>query len=429
MLKVMKRLGAWCGMLLVSASALGQTLEECRRLAVAHYPEVKRYDLIGQTEYFTLANVSRRWLPQVQVLGQGSWQSAAPEYPEAFRAMMSAQGIHAVGVKREQYRVGVDVSQIIWDGGALRTSRAMAAADAEEQRRQTDVALYEFQSRVDNVYFGLLLLHERIAQQRSLIVLLEQTLGRMRSYCVNGVAMQADVDLIEAEMLAAEQVMGQLEALCSSYRGMLEMMIGQPLASGTPVRPSMCDVQSGECLRPELRLLDAQQRRLDVGRKAIRASLMPKFSAFAQGYYGYPGLDMFESMTSRKGSLNALLGVRMTWNLGAFYTRRNDVEKLNLRQREIEVKRDVFLFNTRLRILQEDGEIARLRKAVENDERIVQLRRSVRVSAESQLGNGVIDATDLLRKITDETTAVQNQSIHELELLQAIYKLKTTLNQ
>lgn len=429
MMKVMKHFSVWCGVLLSLTSAFGQTLEECRRLAVAHYPEIKRYDLIGQTEHFTLANVSRQWLPQVQVSGQGTWQSDAPEYPEAFRSMLSAQGIHAEGIKREQYRVGVDVSQTIWDGGVSQTNRSMAAADAEEQRKQTDVALYELQSRVDEVYFGLLLLHERIAQQQSLIVLLEQTLGRMRSHCLNGVAMQVDVDLIEAEMLTAEQALGQLEALRSSYRGMLEMLIGQSLAADTPVRPPMCEVQSGECLRPELRLLDAQQQRLDVGRKAIRASVMPRFSAFAQGYYGYPGLDMFESMTSRNGTLNALVGIRMTWNIGAFYTRRNDMEKLSLSQKQIEVKRDVFLFNTTLRTLQEEGDITRLRKAVENDERIVQLRRSVRVAAESQLDNGVIDATDLLRKITDETTAVLNQSIHEIELLQAIYRLKTTLNQ
>ena len=49
--------------------------------------------------------------------------------------------------------------------------------------------------------------------------------------------------------------------------------------------------------------------------------------------------------------------------------------------------------------------------------------------AESQLKNGVIDATDLLRKISDETAAALARSTHEIELLQATYRLKTTLNQ
>ena len=156
---------------------------------------------------------------------------------------------------------------------------------------------------------------------------------------------------------------------------------------------------------------------------------MPRFSAFAQGYYGYPGLDMFKSMVSPKWTPNAIVGVRMSWNIGAFYTKKNNLEKLNIAEKQIAVQRDVFLFNTQMQTMQDDGEIARLQKALEDDVRIVELRRSVRMAAESQLENGVIDATDLLRKITDETSASLAHSTHEIELLQATYRLKTTLNQ
>lgn len=76
----------------------------------------------------------------------------------------------------------------------------------------------------------------------------------------------------------------------------------------------------------------------------------------------------------------------------------------------------------------EEGEIARLREAVETDGRIVELRRSVRMAAESQFENGVIETTDLLRRITDETAAMLNRSSHEIELLKALYQLKHVLN-
>ena len=146
---------------------------------------------------------------------------------------------------------------------------------------------------------------------------------------------------------------------------------------------------------------------------------MPRFSAFAQGYYGYPGLNMFKSMTSTEWSLNAIVGVRMSWNIGALYTRKNNLDKIDIAQRQIDTGREVFLFNTALQMTQDDGEIERLRKAVEDDGRIVELRQRVRKAAESQLENGVIDATDLLRKITEETTAIQSRSTHEIDLLQA----------
>ena len=191
----------------------------------------------------------------------------------------------------------------------------------------------------------------------------------------------------------------------------------------------MREVKSHLPAHPQLAWFDAQHEKLEAQRDAVRSSLTPRFSAFAQGFYGYPGLDMFKSMVSANWQLNAIVGVRMSWNIGAFYTKRNHLGKIDAAQRQIDVQRDIFLFNTRVQTAQDDGEIARLRKAVTEDTRIVELRRSVRMAAESKLENGVIDATDLLQKITDETSAMLSRSTHEIELLQAVYRLKHTLNQ
>ena len=210
---------------------------------------------------------------------------------------------------------------------------------------------------------------------------------------------------------------------------MLELFIGRPLAVGTLEKPILPEVASRTSARPELALFDAEDAKLDAQRKAVKSLLTPRFSAFAQGYYGYPGLDMFKSMASSDWRLNAVVGVRMSWNIGAFYTKRNNLGKIDAAARQIDVQRDIFLFNMQMQTAQDDGEIARLRKAVEDDDRIVRLRRSVRMAAESKLENGIIDATDLLCKITDETAAALGRSTHEIELLQAIYRLKHTLNQ
>ena len=425
----MKHICLLCGMMWLTVSAFAQSLDECRRLAREHYPEIRLYDLITQTEQYNLSNAAKAWIPQITISGQATYQSATPTYPEAFSAMMQSNGIHMSGIRKDQYKIAVDVSQHIWDGGKSKAGRALAEAEAEELRRKTDVSLYDIQSRVDNIYFGILLLDERQAQTEALIALLESNLARMRTYYKNGVAMQADVDILEAELLTARQTLGQVESSRSSYRRMLEIFIGQALTSPRLERPTMKDVGSRTSARPELALFDAQTNKLEAQRKAIHASLIPRFSAFAQGYYGYPGLDMFKSMMSTDWTLNALVGLRMSWNIGTFYTKKNNLEKLNIAQKQIAVGRDIFLFNTEMQTIQEDGEIDRLRKALEDDNRIVELRQRVRKAAESQLVNGVIDTTDLLRKITDETTANLNRSTHEIELLQAIYKLKTTLNQ
>lgn len=398
-------------------------------MARDHYPEIRQYDLITKSEQYNLSNASRAWIPQVSLSAQATYQSATPTYPEAFETILQANGIEMAGVRRDQYKVAIDITQNIWDGGLTKANKELAKAEASEQRSRLNVSLYDLQTRIDNLYFGILLLEERKAQSEALIALLESNLQRMKSYQSNGVAMQSDVDTIEAELLTVRQTLAQVEASREGYRRMLEIFIGQPLSAERLERPAMPTLTSRELARPELKLLEAQEHKLEAQRSAIEASIMPRFMAFAQGYYGYPGMDMFKSMMSPRWTLNGMIGIRMSWNIGAFYSKQNNLNKLSTTQQQIDLQRDMLEFNTQLQTILDDGEIVRLQRAIEDDSRIVELRRRVRMAAESQLENGVIDATDLLRKITDETTATLNRSTHEIELLQAIYRLKTTLNQ
>ena len=406
-----------------------QTLDECRRLAREHYPEIRQYDLISRTEQFNLSNAAKAWIPQVALSGQATYQSAAPTYPEAFKTIMQTSGVEMTGIRKDQYRIAIDITQNIWDGGQSKANKAVVEAEAVEQRSRVDVSLYDLQSRVDGLYFGILLLDERVEQTKAMIDVLESNLNRMRIYYENGVALQSDVDMIEAETLTAKQQLGQVESSRTSYRRILELFIGQTLISDKLERPAVLAIRGYSSARPEFALLDAQENRLVAQRMAVNSSVMPRFGAFAQGYYGYPGMDMFKSMVSSEWTLNAIVGLHVSWNIGAFYTKHNNLEKINTVQQQLAVQRELLHFDTQMLTTQDDGEITRLRKAVENDARIVELRRSVRMATESKLKNGVIDATDLLSTITDETTAALNRNMHEIELLQAIYRLKHTLNE
>lgn len=415
---------------MIALRTTAQTLDDCRRLAREHYPEIRQYDLISQTEQYNLSNAARAWLPQVIVSGQVTYQSATVNYPEILRGVAATSGMdNMTGIRKDQYKLAIDVSQNIWDGGQSVATKSMTKAEAAEQRSRIDVSLYDLQSRVDNLYFGILLFDERIAQMKAQIEILESNFSRMQAYYNNGVAMKSDVDAFEAELLLSRQVLGQIESSRASYRSMLELFIGQKLAVEKLERPVAIDVTIQASARPELALFKAQENRLVAQRKMINSSVMPRFSAFAQAYYGYPGLDMFKSMTSTEWTPNAIVGIRMLWNIGGFYTKKNDLKKLNIAQHQIAIQRDIFLFNTELQTTQDSREIARLRQVIAEDGRIVELRRSVRMAAESKLKNGVIDATDLLRKVAEETSATLSRSTHEIELLQAQYRLKTTLNQ
>lgn len=155
---------------------------------------------------------------------------------------------------------------------------------------------------------------------------------------------------------------------------------------------------------------------------------MPRIGLFGQAYYGYPGFNYFESMVNRKLSFNVLAGVKVSWNIDSFYTKKNSRRKLAVENEDIQTDRDVFLFNNRLQAESQTEAISGLRAVMAEDERLVKLRSNVRQAAESQLKNGVIDAVTLLSKITDENQARIMAGYHEIQLIQGIYKLKNTLN-
>lgn len=417
------------GFVLLGLQLHSQTLEECHRLAKENYPEIKRYELIDKSEQYNIKNALMAWAPQINISGQATYQSATPTYPEVFDAFLALSGIDMLGIDKFQYKAAIDVNQTIWDGGYSKANLDIAKADAKAERKQNEIALYDLQSRVNDIYFGVLLLEERKAQTENLIEILESNLNRMRVYQRNDIAMQSDVDAIEVELLSAKQNLAQITSSLKSFRQMLEIFIGQKLKDEKLQRPAMIQIANQTSNRAELQLFDLQKEKLSSQRKVINSSLMPHFSLFGQVYYGYPGLDMFKSMIENSPDLNAIAGIRMSWNLGGFYTRKNSLNKLSIAERQIEIQKDVFLFNTSLQLSQNNSEIERLKQALEDDEKIIDLRRSIRIAAESKMENGLIDATELLQKINEESISLINRSQHEIELLQNIYKIKQTLNQ
>lgn len=367
----MKRIALLCGCLLAGLSAGAQvTLDECRRLAREHYPEIRQYDLVRRTEEYTLSNARRAWLPQLSLAAQATWQTEVPSFPNALAGMLAQQGIDMPGMNKDQYKAALELNQTLWDGGKSEADKRIARAEAAEQARSADVDLYALQGRVDNLFFGILLLDERIAQTRLTLDLLRSNLEKVRALQRNGVAMQSDADAVEAELLTVNQQLTQVTASRDSYRRMLEIFTGRPLDGEQLERPDASEPRSMESSRPELALFDATADKLTAQERLVKAATRPCFGLFAQGYYGYPGMDYFQSMMSPDWSWNAMAGVKMSWNFGAYYTRKNSLAKLRTAKEQVEMQREIFLFNTRLQTAEESGDIARLRKALADDDRI-----------------------------------------------------------
>lgn len=404
------------------------TLEECITLAQDNYPLIKKYDLLNQTREVNLSDINKSWLPQINVYAQGTVQNETPSFPESLAGIISQSGTNVSGLNEWQYKIGADINQNVWDGGSSKVQREMERAEDMERQSALDVQLYAIRERVEELYFGVLLIEEQAEQTRNMLALLQSNLDKLRVMLKNGVAMQSDVDMMEAQYLSTVQQLTHAGSTSKSYRKILEIFTGKSLAGQELMKPCAYIPQDMAPDRPELRHFEAQLLVNEAREASITASVMPKIGLFAQAYYGYPGFDYFESMMNRNASFNILAGVKVSWNIGVFYTEKNDRRKLRLSSKNIAVERDAFLFNTSMKTRSQLDHIDELKAVMKENDRIVELRTNVRKAAESQLDNGVIDTTDLLTKLTDEKQARLTASYHEIQLIQSIYKLKYTLN-
>ena len=418
------------GLTMLPMMALGQTLEECQQAAERNYPLIRQYGLIEQTTALTVSNIQKGWLPQVSASAQATYQSDVTAFPEQMQKMYQTMGIDMEGLRKDQYRVGIDIQQTVFDGGAISSQKAIAREQGKVQSAQNEVNLYNVRKRVNEMYFGLLLIDEQIKLNADLQELLMQNEKKLASMLKNGTAAESDYQNVKAERLNVAQQTTGLQAQRQALARMLSAFCGIEVKGAVKPNSQLLIVNSQlEGQRPELRAIDAQLRLADAQEKALDAALMPKLGVFAQGYYGYPGYNMFEDMMSRKFSWNGMVGARLTWNIGALYTRKNDKAKIQLQRETAETNRDVFLFNNNLEQIQQNENIERYRKLMADDEEIISLRSSIRKAAESKLSHGIIDVNDLVKEINNENAARVGQSMHEIQMLKEIYDLKYTTNQ
>ena len=321
----------------------------------------------------------------------------------------------------------LELQQKIWDGGGIRMQKKQTIAEAEVEKEKLNVDMYALNDRVNDLYFGILLLDEQIKQNTLLQDELERNYRQITAYVENGIANQADLDAVKVEQLNTKQKRIDLVSSRAAYLKMLSLLVGEALSPETvlekPVPQSTVSAVS-EIRRPELALFDAQGAGLQVQEKALNVRHLPQFGLFVQGAYGNPGLDMLKN----EFSPYYMAGVRLSWNFGSLYTLKNDRRVIEKKRQQLDNNRDVFLFNTRLEMTQQDQAIHSLEKQMRDDDEIIRLRTNIRKAAEAKVANGTLTVTEMLRELTNESLARQSKAMHEIQRLMGIYQLKYTIN-
>ena len=423
----MKKIMISLALIILSSGSWAQTLEECQQAAEKNYPLIKQYGLIAKTTQLTVKNIQKGRLPQVTASAQATYQSAVTAWPESMQSMYQQMGLNMKGLSKDQYKIGIDLQQTIYDGGAISSQRNIAQQEGKVQEAQTETNLYQVRRRVNEMYFSLLLLNEQIQLNEDVKALLQSSEKKLSAMVKGGTAATSDLDNVRAERLSVEQQNENLKQQKLMLQRMLSVFCGFEV--NNTQKPKPIQIASLVNKRPEMRLYNSQLELTEAKEKALDTQLRPKLGLFAQGFYGYPGLNMFEDMMNRKWSLNGIVGVKLSWNVSAFYTHKNDKARLSAQREMIENAREVFLFNNKLEEIQQSENISRYQTMMKSDDEIIVLRTNVRKAAESKLTHGIIDVISLLREINNENAAKTQQSIHEIDMLKEMYNLKYTNNE
>lgn len=430
MMNIRKMLISLAALAAVSLQLPAITLDECYRMVRENYPLVKQYELTEKMSRYSFENAAMGYVPQISLAAQATYQSDVTAFPDSFNDLLAIAGVDMEGLSKDQYKVQLNISQTIWDGGYSKAQREAVKAQQEVSKLTLDKDMEALKTRINQMYFGILVMESNLRTNLYMDTLMTANMKSVESAVRNGAALQSDIDNIKVELLTLRQQRQQLENTVRTYKDMLAIMIGRKIEDSEIFEiPEVMLVDPKQNLRTELMLFDAQIREIETQKKMLNVAVMPKFALFAQGWYGKPGLNIFDDMVYNRMSWNGMAGITLQWDISGFYTRKNDMRKINLSQKSVELQRDVFKWNTDIQQTQIQKEIDRMYDLKASDDEIVRLRESVRKASESKYRNGVITVNDLLRDIINENNAIVERSRHELELLKNIYDLKVVLNQ
>ena len=404
---------------LAGSVAAQVTLSECVEKARNNYPQIQELGLIREAEKYDLSTASQSWLPQLTISGKAQYQSKVVEMPFEIPEFK-------FNLPHDQYSLVGEVSQTIWDGGSTASKKRLVSADAKIQSKQLEVSLYGLRQKVENIFLGILLIDKQIAQNEIAVKSLYRNRESVLAGIEHGVSYQSDLSIVDVNILNYKQTISSLHADRQAYVDILGRLTGEDLSQARFVEPPVdLPIDTATLARPELQLYKAQLEQTQIQRRDLQSNLYPKLNLSLQGGIGRPGLNILKNEFEPYYTV----GVKLQWNLGALYSRKNDIRKIAVQKERIERQQEAFVLNTMLDVTDLLNEVHKAEQVLAQDREIIRLREEIRQAGEEQYKQGVIMLTDLMEMIDEEFNARVAQSLHQVQLVMAICDLKNTLGQ
>ena len=394
------------------------TLEQCYQWSRENYPLIKKQELIKKSEQYTTENALKGWLPQINIVGQATYQNEVTELP------IKLPNISVDPLSKDQYKVYADISQTIYDGGNIKNQKKLALAQSEIQNQQLTVDLDKLKERINQIYFGILQTDKQLAQLQLTKSDINEGIKKAEAQLKNGVIFRSNLDVLKAELVKIEQREIELKSVKQSFSQMLSYFIKRNLDENTQLQTPEKVLITETNNRSELKLFDAQKSLIETQKKLINTKNTPKLGAFFQGGYGKPGFNMLKN----EFDTFYIAGVRLNIPITGFYTKKNDLQLLDNQSQDVEIQRENFLFNQNFTEILQINDLDKIQNLIDKDDELITLRKSIKKASLAQLENGVITTNDYLREVNAEEQAVLTKISHEIQYLLTQYNRKANLN-
>jgi len=392
-------------------------LEECYELVNKNYPLAKQNALLSKQNEIDLEAINTAKLPTLDLSAQATYQSDVTELPIAI------PNVTIESPNNDQYKATVSVNQLIYDGGLINASTEAKTASLRTKQKQLEVSLYQLKKQVNQLYFSVLLLQEKRALLSAKKKQLETKLKEVKAGIEYGMLLPASDKTLEAELLKIEQQFTEIDQNKISLIATLSSLIGKKTPSTIVLKnPEVLTTLDTKISRPEIDLFTLQKQQIETSEQIITKKNLPKILGFASGGYGNPGLNMLDNSFQSY----YMVGLKLNWNIFDWSASKKQRKSLQINKDIIDNQQEIFELNTNIELNQQQSEINKIAAFIQSDETIIDLRKKILDSADSQLKNGVITSSAYITELTNLYEAENNLSTHKIQLLLAKANYKTT---
>jgi len=391
------------------------TLKDCYVLAMASSALAGEKDTYAEISGLKEQNLSKGWLPTLDVNGSFVYNSEVIDMSSALGSLPVPGIADALRpLPHEQYKVNLEINQVIYDGGLIKNSKALEKTDLNINKKQTETDLYKLRGQINGYFFSLMLAEKQKELLNNYHNLITRRISSVQSAVENGVISKSDLYTLSAEKIKIEQQLSEIEIRKSSLLKVLSGLTGKDLDTATKfILPELSEENSNEILRPEMELFDLRKEQVAAGLKIIDSRRKPKAFGFATlGYGNPPGNNFFKD----EFAPYYIVGAGLKWNIFDWDKAKNEKQVITYQQSIIEFrKKDMTESLTRL-LDTKKAEIESLNSLLESDSILIDLRKKITASAGSQYENGIITATELLNEMNSEQQALISFEIHKINL-------------